>query len=921
MAQAGSRKSAQRIAARPTRRASKRSSGREPKYVYSFAGGKAEGSSALRDLLGGKGCELAEMTKMGVPVPPGFTITTEAWAAYDAAGKKYPAGLWTQVLAHLARLEAAAGSRLGDPARPLLVSVRSGARASMPGMMDTVLNLGLNDKSVEGLAARTKNERFAWDCYRRFITLFGDVVLAIDRHAFDTLLDAAKTRAGARTDADLPAAALRALVVEFKKVVQAKTGRAFPQDPHEQLRLAINAVFGSWWAKKAVDYRRIHRLPDDWGTAVTVMAMVFGNLGPTSGTGVCFSRDPSSGERRFFGEFLVNAQGEDVVAGIRTPEPLDALQGRMPPVYAKLTAIKDRLERHYRDMQDIEFTVQEGRLFILQTRSGKRTGAAAVRIAVEMVRERLIDRNAALLRVEPASLHQLLVKTVDPAARYTAIATGLPATPAAAVGKVVFDPEKAVDMALREEAVILVRAETSPEDVAGMHSAQGVLTSRGGLTSHAAVVARGWGKCCVVGAGDVVVDEENHLFRAGRAVVREGQVITLNGATGEVIVGAQPLVDPKLSDEFRELLGWAQGHATTTVRANADTPADAVKAREFGAVGIGLVRTEHMFFGDERIPIVREMIMARDGQARKKAVDQLLPFQREDFIGIFRVMAPYPVTIRLLDPPLHEFLPKYKEVLEEYTRLDARGFNPERHAELGAIKARLEVLLEANPMLGHRGCRLGITFPEIYDMQVRAIMEAACAVAAEGVKVEPEIMIPLTGTVAEMKLTREMTDRVARQVLAETGRKVAYSVGTMIEVPRAALIADRIAEHAEFFSFGTNDLTQMTFGYSRDDIGKFLPFYLEKKLLPSDPFAVLDQDGVGELVRVGIERGRRTVPALKVGICGEHGGEPSSVEFCHRVGMTYVSCSPYMVPVAWLAAAQAEIREPHASRTKRRDTR
>jgi len=902
MARTGSRTSARRASRRPPARA--------PKYAYAFANGKAEGSSALRNLLGGKGCELAEMTKMGVPVPPGFTITTEAWAAYDAAGKKQPAGLWGQVMVHLAHLEAAAGGRLGDPARPLLVSVRSGARASMPGMMDTVLNLGLNDKSVQGLAERTKNERFAWDCYRRFITLFGDVVLAIDRRAFDTRLEAAKARAGAKTDADLPAEALRALVAELKGVVQEKTGRPFPQDPHEQLRLAVNAVFDSWWAKKAVDYRRIHRLPDDWGTAVTVMAMVFGNLGPTSGTGVCFSRDPSSGERRFFGEFLVNAQGEDVVAGIRTPEPLDALKGRMPVVYAELTAIKDGLERHYRDMQDIEFTVQEGRLYILQTRSGKRTAAAAVRIAVEMLREKRIDRNTALLRVEPASLHQLLVKTVDPRAKYTSIARGLPATPAAAVGKVVFDPEKAVDMALREEKVILVRSETSPEDVAGMHAAQGVLTSRGGLTSHAAVVARGWGKCCVVGAGDVVVEEENRLFRAGRAVVREGQVITLNGATGEVIVGAQPLVDPKLSDEFRQLLGWAQEHATTRVRANADTPADAVKAREFGAVGIGLVRTEHMFFGDERIPIVREMIMARDVQARKKAVDQLLPFQREDFIGIFRVMAPYPVTIRLLDPPLHEFLPKYKEVLEEYTRLDARGFNPERHAELGAIKARLEALIEANPMLGHRGCRLGITFPEIYDMQVRAIMEAACEVAGQGLAVEPEIMIPLTGTVAEMKLTREMTDRVAHQVIAETGKTVRYSVGTMIEVPRAALVADKIAEHAEFFSFGTNDLTQMTFGYSRDDIGKFLPYYLEKKLLPNDPFAVLDQDGVGELVRVGIERGRRTVPKLKVGICGEHGGEPSSVEFCHRVGMTYVSCSPYMVPVAWLAAAQAEVKEP-----------
>ena len=896
-----------------------RSSARAPKYVYAFANGRAEGSSAMRDLLGGKGCELAEMTKMGVPVPPGFTISTEAWAAYTAAGKKHPAGLWDQVMAHLSRLQTAAGNRLGDPARPLLVSVRSGARVSMPGMMDTVLNLGLNDQTVLGLAQRTRNERFAWDCYRRFITLFGDVVLAIDRRAFDTLLDAAKQRAGAKTDADLPADALKSLVVEFKVVVQQKTGRPFPQDPLEQLRLAINAVFDSWWAKKAVDYRRIHRLADDWGTAVTVMAMVFGNLGPTSGTGVCFSRDPSSGEGRFFGEFLVNAQGEDVVAGIRTPEPLDALETRMPAVYRKLTAIKDRLETHYRDMQDIEFTVQEGKLYILQTRSGKRTAAAAVRIAVEMhEKEKRIDLATALLRVEPASLHQLLVKTVDPDAKYTAIASGLPATPAAAVGKVVFDPETAVEMALRDEAVILVRPETSPEDVAGMHAAQGVLTSRGGLTSHAAVVARGWGKCCVVGAGDVVVEEENHLFRAGRAVVREGQVITLNGATGEVIVGAQPLVDPKLSGEFRKLLGWAKDRATTRVRANADTPADATKAREFGAVGIGLVRTEHMFFGDARIPIVREMIMASDVQARKKAVDKLLPFQREDFIGIFRVMAPYPVTIRLLDPPLHEFLPKYKEVLEEYTRLDARGFNPERHAELGAVKARLEALLEANPMLGHRGCRLGITFPEIYDMQVRAIMEAACEVAGEGLRVEPEIMIPLTGTVAEMKLTREMTDRVAQQVIAEAGKRVHYSVGTMIEVPRAALVADEIAEHAEFFSFGTNDLTQMTFGYSRDDIGKFLPYYLEKKLLPSDPFAVLDQEGVGELVRIGIERGRKTVAGLKVGICGEHGGEPSSVEFCHRVGMTYVSCSPYMVPVAWLAAAQAEIKfakaQPKASR-------
>jgi pyruvate, orthophosphate dikinase len=890
-------------------------SSRAPKYVYFFANGKAEGSSAMRALLGGKGCELAEMTNLGIPVPPGFTITTEAWAAYNAAGKKQPAGLWEQVKAALSRLEAAAGARLGDSDRPLLVSVRSGARASMPGMMDTVLNLGLNDATVEGLARRTKNPRFAWDCYRRFITIFGDVVLGIDRHAFDALLDHVKARTGARTDADVAADALQALVADEKQLVQQKTSRPFPQDPMEQLRLAINAVFDSWWAKKAVDYRRIHRLSDDWGTAVSVMAMVFGNLGDTSGTGVCFSRDPASGERRFFGEFLVNAQGEDVVAGIRTPEHLDDLKQRMPKVHAQLTTIKDKLERHYRDMQDIEFTVQEGRLYILQTRSGKRTAAAAVRIAVEMVKERLIDKTTALGRVEAGSLNQLLVKTVDPKATYTAIGRGLSATPAAAVGKVVLDPERAVEMALRGEKVILVRAETSPEDVAGMHVAEGILTSRGGLTSHAAVVARGWGKCCVVGAGDVVVDEEEHLFRAGKSIVREGQVITVNGATGEVVVGALPLVDPELSGEFRQLLAWAREVATTRVRANVDTPEDARKAREFEAEGIGLVRTEHMFFRKDRIAIVRQMILATDQQGRQKAVDQLLPFQREDFIGIFREMKGFPVTIRLLDPPLHEFLPKYNEVLEEYTKLDALGINPARHQELGAIKARLEALMEANPMLGHRGCRLGITFPEIYDMQVRAIMEAACMVAREGVKVHPEIMIPLTGTAAEMKLTEQMTRKVAEAVAAETGVRVPYMVGTMIEVPRAALIADKIAEHAEFFSFGTNDLTQMTYGYSRDDIGKFLPFYLDKKLLPADPFAVLDQEGVGELIRVGIERGRKTRGEdFEVGICGEHGGEPSSVQFCHRVGMTYVSCSSYMVPIAWLAAAQAEIDTPRGAK-------
>ncbi|MDP2627021.1 MAG: pyruvate, phosphate dikinase [Candidatus Rokubacteria bacterium] len=884
-------------------------SARAPKYVYFFANGKAEGSSALRDLLGGKGCEIAEMTNLGIPVPPGFTITTQAWAAYRTGGKKQPPGLWAQVLDGLARLEAAVGQKLGDPERPLLVSVRSGARASMPGMMDTVLNLGLNDKTVDGLARWTKNERFAWDCYRRFITIFGDVALGIDRRAFDRLLDETKSRTGARTDADVPAEALKGLVADGKRLVKDTTGQPFPQDPSEQLRLAINAVFDSWFAKKAVDYRRINRLSDDWGTAVTVMAMVFGNLGDTSGTGVCFTRDPSTGEKRFFGEFLVNAQGEDVVAGIRTPEPVSALERRMPKVYAQLIRFKDRLEKHYRDMQDIEFTIQEGRLFILQTRSGKRTAAAAVRIAVEMVKEGLIKKRAdALLRVEPASLHQILHPTVDPGATYTAIARGLPAAPGAASGKVVFDPEQAVEMALRDEKVILVRTETSPEDVAGMHAAQGILTSRGGLTSHAAVVARGMGKCCVVGAGDVVVDEEKRLFRAGRTVVREGQVITLNGSTGEVIVGTVPLVEPTLSREFKQFLGWAREVSTTRVRANADTPHDARAAREFEAEGIGLVRTEHMFFGEERIPIVREMIMARDTQARTAAVERLLPLQRADFVGIFTAMAGFPVTIRLLDPPLHEFLPKYKDVLEEYTKLDALGINPARYEELGAIKARLEALMESNPMLGHRGCRLGITFPEIYEMQVRAIMEAACSVAKRGVKVEPEIMIPLTGTVAEMKVTEEMTRRVAADVEGEMRARIPYTVGTMIELPRAALVADQMAHYAEFFSFGTNDLTQMGFGFSRDDIGGFMEEYLKQGILDADPFQTIDQDGIGQLIEMSTERGRKTRAGLKVGICGEQGGDPASVEFCFKAGLDYVSCSPYRVPIARIAAAQAAIK-------------
>jgi pyruvate,orthophosphate dikinase len=879
------------------------------KYLYFFGNGKADGSSAMRNLLGGKGCDLAEMTNLGIPVPPGFTITTEACTEYFKRGNQYPDGLWEEVQSHLARLESASGRRFGDPERPLLVSVRSGARVSMPGMMDTVLNLGLNDETVLGLAQRTENDRFVWDCYRRLLTMFGDVVLGLDRQAFEALLDRTKAQTGVKADSEVPAPALKDLAGSYKRLIEEKTGKPFPQDPRGQLRLAIEAVFRSWNNPRAVTYRKIHGFPHDWGTAVTVMAMVFGNLGEDSGTGVAFTRDPATGERRFFGEFLVNAQGEDVVAGIRTPEPISALRSRMPKAYEELLAIKDRLERHYRDMQDIEFTIQEGTLYLLQTRSGKRTAAAAVRIAVEMVREGLIDRETALLRVEPGQLNQLLHPTMDPAAKVMAIAKGLPAAPGAASGKVVFDAERAVEWTQRGEKVILVRPETSPEDVAGMHAAQGILTSRGGLTSHAAVVARGMGKCCVVGAGGVAVDEERRVFQAGGQLVREGDVISLNGTTGEVILGTVPLIQPTLSGEFKELLSWADQVRTLGVRANADTPADARKAREFGAEGIGLCRTEHMFFKPERIPIVREMIMASDSAVRAKALEQLLPMQREDFVEILRVMAGFPVTIRLLDPPLHEFLPHYDELLEEQVRLKALGQNPTRVKELEELMAKVRSLQEFNPMLGHRGCRLGITFPEVYEMQVRAILEAACTLAKEGVRVDPEIMIPLTGTIGEMTLTREMTVRVAEQVIAETGVRVPYLVGTMIELPRAALVADQIAREAEFFSFGTNDLTQMTFGYSRDDVGKFLPHYLEKGLLSQDPFSVLDQEGVGELIRIGIERGRRTRPDLKVGICGEHGGEPSSVEFCHRVRMSYVSCSPFMIPVARLAAAHARVKE------------
>jgi pyruvate,orthophosphate dikinase len=892
------------------------------KYVYSFARGRAEGSSVMRNLLGGKGCELAEMTNLGIPVPPGFTITTQAWAAYNRAGRQAPEGMWEQVTAGLEKLEQDAGLVFGDPARPLLLSVRSGARVSMPGMMETVLNLGLNDATVEGLGARTRNERFAWDCYRRFISMFGDVVLGIRREAFDGHLDALKKRLGVRTDPEVPAAELKGLVQTFKQVVTDHTGGGFPQDPREQLQLAVKGVFDSWFGKKAIEYRRINDIPTDWGTAVTVMAMVFGNLGETSGTGVGFTRDPRTGEQHFYAEFLANAQGEDVVAGIRTPEHIEDLRRRMPKIYDELLAIADRLERHYKDMQDLEFTIQDGTLYLLQTRAGKRSAAAAVKVAVDLVRETMIDQHTALLRVRPQDLNQLLHPLFDAQAKDEAIrggrllGRGLPAAPGAAVGEVVFDADRAVEWAKEGRDVILVRPETSPEDVAGMYASRGIVTARGGRTSHAAVVAVGMGKSCIVGAGDIVVDEARRVFTAAGRIVREGDVVSIDGGSGEVILDAVKTIEGGLAPEFQEFLGWADRYRSLGVRANADTPEDARKAREFGAEGIGLVRTEHMFFAADRLPIVREMIMAGDHVARRVAVQKLLPFQRDDFIGIFRAMDGLPVTIRLLDPPLHEFLasPKeYREMLEERARLEALNINPDRKAALDEKLAKIDSLREANPMLGHRGCRLGITSPEIYAMQVRAIVEAACTAAEQGVKVEPEIMIPLTGTVGEMKLTYENTKKVADAVLVEMGVPVKYAIGTMIEVPRAALIADKIAQDAEFFSFGTNDLTQMTFGYSRDDVAKFLPDYLQKGLLAHDPFSVLDQEGVGELIRIGIERGRRTRPDLKIGICGEHGGEPSSVEFCHKVGMTYVSCSPFMIPIARLSAAQARIKARDAS--------
>ena len=904
----------------------KRESKPSVKYVYFFGGGKAEGNGKMKDDLGGKGAGLAEMTNAGLPVPPGFTIQTEACREYmrqNTVSREVD----QQMEEALAKLEQLQGQKLGQGENPLLVSVRSGAKFSMPGMMDTILNLGLNDKSVQALAARSKNERFAADSYRRLIQMFGNVVLEIPKSAFDEVFDAKKKQKKQKLDTGLDAQALKEVIEEYKKVVKKHAKRDFPQNAHEQLVMARDAVFRSWNNDRAKHYRRINNISDDLGTAVNVQAMVFGNLGETSGTGVGFTRNPATGVKEFYGEFLMNAQGEDVVAGIRTPVPIVELEKIMPEVYNQLRDITTRLEKHYRDMQDFEFTIQEGKLYMLQTRNGKRTGIAAVKAALEMVEEGLISKEEAIFRVEPNQLYDFLVPRLDEKhAKVEVLATGLPASPGAAVGQIVFTADEAVEKAghgNKKNPVILVRAETTPEDIHGMEVAVGILTSRGGMTSHAAVVTRGMGKCCVAGAGDIDVDEKAHEMRANGQVFREGDWISLDGTTGRVIKGKLNTLPPKADDpELLKLMAWAEPFRKLRVRANADIPRDAIQARAFGAEGIGLCRTEHMFFAEDRIPHMQAMILADNEKDRRAALKKLLPMQRADFIGVFRAMDGFPVTIRTLDPPLHEFLPRRedlmvdlavlpfadakqkKSMVEKYGRFGAKGASDLKKV-VPTLLRRVEQLHEFNPMLGHRGCRLGITYPEITEMQARAIFEAAVAVAKDGVKVFPEVMIPLTATLKEMANQGDIVHRVAEEVFTEKEKRVDYLVGTMIELPRAALVADEIAKEAQFFSFGTNDLTQTTFGFSRDDVNKVLPTYLAEGILKQDPFAVLDREGVGQLVRMATERGRKTRSDLKVGICGEHGGEPSSVEFCHQIGLNYVSCSPFRVLTARLAAAQA----------------
>jgi pyruvate,orthophosphate dikinase len=897
---------------------------REVKYVYFFGGGKADGNGKMKDVLGGKGAGLAEMTNAGLPVPPGFTIQTEACREYmrhNAVSKEVDRQM-EEALKHLEQLQ---GQALGQGANPLLVSVRSGAKFSMPGMMDTILNLGLNDESVEALAKRA-DARFAYDSYRRLIQMFGNVVLEIEKSAFEEVFDEKKKQKKAKLDTDLDAKALKEVIAEYEKVVKKHAKRDFPQDPHEQLVMARDAVFRSWNNDRAKHYRRINNISDDLGTAVNVQAMVFGNLGDTSGTGVGFTRNPAIGTKEFYGEFLLNAQGEDVVSGVRTPVHILELEKIMPEVYNQLRDITTRLEKHYKDMQDFEFTIQDGKLYMLQTRNGKRTGLAAVRVALQMVEEGLITKEEAIFRVEPNQLYDFLVPRLDEkGVKVEVLAKGLPASPGAAVGQIVFTADEAVEKAgLGKKAdVILVRAETTPEDIHGMEVAKGILTSRGGMTSHAAVVTRGMGKCCVAGAGDIEVNEKAGEMRVKGQVFKSGDWISLDGTTGRVIKGRLNTLPPSPDDkELQTFMRWADPFRKLKVRANADIPRDAIQARAFGAEGIGLCRTEHMFFAEDRIPHMQAMILANNEKDRRAALKKLLPMQRADFVGVFKAMDGYPVTIRTLDPPLHEFLPRRedlmvdiavlpyanakekKSLVEKYKRFGAKGAADLKKV-IPALLRRVEELHEFNPMLGHRGCRLGITYPEITEMQARAIFEAAVAVSKQGVKVYPEVMIPLTATLKEMANQGAIVHRVAAEVFQEKEHKVDYMVGTMIELPRAALVADEIAKEAQFFSFGTNDLTQTTFGFSRDDVNKILPTYLEEGILKQDPFAALDQEGVGQLVKMATERGRKTRPDLKVGICGEHGGEPSSVEFCHRVGLNYVSCSPFRVLTARLAAAQA----------------
>ncbi len=885
--------------------------------VYFFGNKQADGTAQMRELLGGKGANLAEMTRLGIPVPAGFTITTQVCTYFYANNKKYPTQLKKEVGQALARVEQVMGAKFGDAKNPLLVSVRSGARISMPGMMDTVLNVGLNDQTVQGLAAKTQNQRFAYDAYRRFVNMYSDVVLGIkplndkDHDPFEVILDAVKKSCKVTQDTDLDANALKEVVKRFKALVKKRTGKDFPDDPMEQLWGAIDAVFGSWNIPRAISYRKLNNIPEEWGTAATVQSMVFGNMGNDSATGVAFTRDPSSGENYFFGEFLVNAQGEDVVAGIRTPQPINrakkpakgvvTMEDAMPKIYSQLATLRNKLEKHYHDMQDMEFTIQQGKLWMLQTRNGKRAAAAAIKIAVDMVKERLITRQEAVKRVEPSQLDQMLHPMLDPKAAKTRVATGLAASPGAAVGRVAFSADEAKEMSAKGMPVILVRIETSPDDINGMHVAEGILTSRGGMTSHAAVVARGMGTCCVAGSSGIDIDYKKGQFTASGHVIKRGDFISLDGAKGEVYLGQIAKVESLLTPEYHTFMKWVDEFRVLKVRTNADTPHDAKVARGFGAEGIGLCRTEHMFFEKDRINIVREMILAEDSEGRQNALDRLLPIQRKDFIGIFQAMDGLPVTIRTLDPPLHEFLPHTNEEIKQLAEL--MKIKPAR------LQSKLSQLAESNPMLGHRGCRLGNTYPEITAMQARAIFEAACTVSKQGKKVLPEIMIPLVGFAAELKLQKQVVEQTAREVLSASGVKIDYLIGTMIELPRACLTADEIAAQAQFFSFGTNDLTQTCLGVSRDDAGRFLPDYVSKGIVESDPFVSIDRNGVGQLMQMAVSKGRGVKKSLKCGICGEHGGDPASVAFCHELKLDYVSCSPYRVPIARLAAAQAALNK------------